>query len=128
MASLSRQLAQWVVGLRYEDLPPEVVDRAKDIVISGGVNVSPTEVEHLLATHPDVSDVCVIGVPDPEWGERVVAFVVTAPGAQPPTLEALRVFAAEQLAAPKLPRELQVVDAIPRTSGGKALRRLLRDS
>jgi acyl-CoA synthetase (AMP-forming)/AMP-acid ligase II len=105
-----------------------VVDRAKDLVISGGVNVSPTEVEHVLTAHPGVEDVCVIGVPDNEWGERVVAFVVVAPGAPAPTLEGLRGFAAEQLAAPKLPRELRIVDAIPRSKGGKALRRFLRDT
>jgi o-succinylbenzoate---CoA ligase len=105
-----------------------VVDRAKDLVISGGVNVSPTEVEHILATHPAVDDVCVIGVPDTEWGERVVAFVVPVPGSQPPTLEALRAFAGDQLAAPKLPRELRVVETIPRSTGGKALRRYLRDA
>jgi acyl-CoA synthetase (AMP-forming)/AMP-acid ligase II len=91
------------------------------------VNVSPTQVENVLATHPDVADVCVIGVPDDEWGERVVAFVVAAPGSPAPDLEALRALAAEELAAPKLPRELRIVDAIPRSSGGKALRRLLRD-
>ncbi|HTK15223.1 MAG TPA: AMP-binding protein [Acidimicrobiia bacterium] len=105
-----------------------VVDRAKDLVISGGVNVSPTEVEHILATHPAVDDVCVIGVPDTEWGERVVAFVVPVPGSSPPTLEDLRVFAAAELAAPKLPRELRVVATIPRSTGGKALRRFLRDA
>ncbi|MDQ1481613.1 MAG: o-succinylbenzoate---CoA ligase [Actinomycetota bacterium] len=105
-----------------------VVDRAKDLVISGGVNVSPTEVEHILGTHPAVDDVCVIGVPDAEWGERVVAFVVPVPGSQLPTLEDLRAFAADQLAAPKLPRELRVVETIPRSTGGKALRRFLRDA
>jgi O-succinylbenzoic acid--CoA ligase len=105
-----------------------VVDRAKDLVISGGVNVSPTEVEHILTTHPDVDDVCVIGVPDAEWGERVVAFVVPVPGSRPPTLEDLRAFAADQLAAPKLPRELRLVETIPRSTGGKALRRFLRDA
>jgi O-succinylbenzoic acid--CoA ligase len=104
-----------------------VIDRAKDLVISGGVNVSPTEVEQVLTAHPDVDDVCVIGVTDAEWGERVVAFVVPTPGATP-ALESLRAFAAEQLAAAKLPRELRVVDSIPRSTGGKALRRLLRDS
>jgi acyl-CoA synthetase (AMP-forming)/AMP-acid ligase II len=105
-----------------------VVDRAKDLVISGGVNISPTEVEHILATHPAVDDVCVIGVPDTEWGERVVAFVVPVTGSQLPTLEELRAFAADQLAAPKLPRELRVVETIPRSTGGKALRRFLRDA
>ncbi|MDQ1510747.1 MAG: o-succinylbenzoate---CoA ligase [Actinomycetota bacterium] len=105
-----------------------VIDRAKDLVITGGVNVSPTQVENVLATHPAVADVCVIGVPDDEWGERVVAFVVVAAGSPAPNLEALRAFASGELAAPKLPRELSIVDAIPRSSGGKALRRLLRDS
>jgi O-succinylbenzoic acid--CoA ligase len=105
-----------------------VVDRAKDLVISGGVNVSPTEVENVLATHPDLEDVCVIGVHDDEWGERVVAFVVVKPGSHVPALETLRAFGAEQLAAPKLPRELRIVSEIPRSTGGKALRRLLRDS
>lgn len=104
-----------------------VIDRAKDLVISGGVNVSPTEVENVLAAHPDVEDVCVIGLPDDEWGERVVAFVVVTPGASAPTLDTLRSFAAEQLAPPKLPRELRIVGAIPRSNGGKALRRFLRD-
>jgi O-succinylbenzoic acid--CoA ligase len=116
------------IGALDADGRLRVIDRAKDLVISGGVNVSPTEVENVLATHPDVDDVCIIGVPDAEWGERVVAFVVTAPGARPPTLEGLRAFAAGQLAAPKLPRELRIVDAVPRSAGGKALRRLLRDS
>jgi O-succinylbenzoic acid--CoA ligase len=105
-----------------------VIDRAKDLVITGGVNVSPTEVENVLVTHPNVEDVCVIGVPDPEWGERVVAFVVAAPSSAAPTLNALRAFASEQLAASKLPRELRVVDAIPRSGGGKALRSFLRDA
>ena len=64
--------------------------------------------------------------PDDEWGERVVAFVVASDaGRRPPTLDALRAFAREQLAAPKLPRELRVVDEIPRSTGGKPLRRLL---
>jgi o-succinylbenzoate---CoA ligase len=105
-----------------------VIDRAKDLVISGGVNVSPTEVENVLTAHPGVADVCVIGVPDEEWGERVVAFVVVTPSVSAPTLDALRGFAAEQLAPPKLPRELRIVDAIPRSNGGKALRRFLRDA
>jgi O-succinylbenzoic acid--CoA ligase len=105
-----------------------VIDRAKDLVISGGVNVSPSEVEHILVTHPNVEDVCVIGVPDTEWGERVVAYVVAVPGSHPPTLEDLRAFAADQLAPPKLPRELRIVDTIPRSTGGKALRRFLRDA
>src|SRR5262249_10820740 len=93
-----------------------IVDRLKDVVITGGVNVSPTEVEGVLAQHPDVSDVCVVGVPDDEWGELVVAFVVPRPDARPPAVDELRAFGRERLSAPKLPRAVRVVDAIPRTA------------
>jgi O-succinylbenzoic acid--CoA ligase len=103
-----------------------VVDRKKDLVISGGVNVSPTRVEAVLAEHPDVIDVCVVGAPDDEWGERVVAVCVPVAAAAPPTLDDLRAFARDRLPAAHLPRELRVVDAIPRSGGGKALRRMLR--
>jgi O-succinylbenzoic acid--CoA ligase len=102
-----------------------VVDRLKDLVITGGVNVSPTEIEGVLERHPNVEDVCVIGVPDDEWGERVVAYVVARDTA--PTVDELRAFAREQLATPKLPREVRIVDAIPRSGSGKPLRRVLRE-
>jgi O-succinylbenzoic acid--CoA ligase len=103
-----------------------VVDRARDLVITGGVNVSPTAVEIVLAEHPDVADVCVAGVPDDEWGERVVAFVVVRHGSAALSLETVRDFARDRLTKPQLPREVVVVDEIPRTSGGKPLRRALR--
>jgi O-succinylbenzoic acid--CoA ligase len=103
----------------------EVVDRKKDLVISGGVNVSPTEVEQVLAEHPLVADVCVLGETDEEWGERVVAVVVPADRGEPPTLASLREFGRERLAAAKLPRELRLVAVIPRSASGKALRRAL---
>lgn len=103
-----------------------VVDRLSDIVITGGVNVSPSEVEAVLALHPAVADVCVGGAPDPEWGERVVAHVVLALDSAPPTLAGLRAFAADRLAPAKLPREVVLVDHIPRTPSGKPLRRLRR--
>jgi acyl-CoA synthetase (AMP-forming)/AMP-acid ligase II len=105
-----------------------VVDRVKDLVITGGVNVSPTEVERVLAHHPDVHDVCVVGMPDDDWGELVVAFVVPRPGADAPSADELRAFARDRLSGPKLPRAARAVDAIPRTASGKPLRRLLRDS
>jgi len=104
-----------------------VVDRMGDVVNTGGVKVSPTEVERVLAGHPAVAEVCVAGRPDAEWGERVVAFVVPVSAADPPALGDLRAFAREHLSAAKLPREVVLVDAIPRTPGGKPLRRLLRD-
>jgi O-succinylbenzoic acid--CoA ligase len=105
-----------------------VFDRKKDLVITGGVNVSPTEVENVLAWHRDVADICVVGTPDDEWGERVVAYVVPNDPDAAPTLDELRAFGREQLAAPKLPRELRVVDSIPRSGSGKPLRRILRDA
>jgi O-succinylbenzoic acid--CoA ligase len=114
------------VGTFTADGRLTVVDRIKDIIITGGVNVSPAEVETVLATHPGIADVGVVGVPDDEWGERVVAFVVATPGAAPPGVEELRDFARPQLRAAKLPREVRVVDVLPRSSGGKLLRRALR--
>jgi len=102
-----------------------VVDRLRDLVITGGVNVSPSEVEVVLARHPGVADVCVAGAPDPEWGQRVVAHVVPTDPTAPPGLADLRAFAADRLSTAKLPRQVVVVDSVPRTPGGKPLRRLL---
>jgi o-succinylbenzoate---CoA ligase len=103
-----------------------VIDRARDIVITGGVNVAPTGVESVLVEHPDIADVCVAGAPDEEWGERIVAFVVPLADATLPTLDELRTFASERLTAAQLPREIVVVDEIPRTPGGKAMRSRLQ--
>jgi O-succinylbenzoic acid--CoA ligase len=112
-------------GRLGEDGRLAVVDRLKDLVVTGGVNVSPTEVERVLAACPGVADVAVRGRPDAEWGERVVAFVVPADPRHPPELADVRAWARDRLAAPKLPRELVVVAAVPRSPGGKVLRRLL---
>jgi O-succinylbenzoic acid--CoA ligase len=103
-----------------------VFDRIKDLVITGGVNVSPVEVERVLAQHPAVLDVCVIGADDVEWGERVVACVVPRDPADPPTLDALRSYARERLSSPELPREVRIMEVIPRSASGKPLRRELR--
>lgn len=115
------------VGRFTPDERLEVIDRLRDLIITGGVNVSPVEVEQVLAEHPAVADVAVVGAPDDEWGERVVAHVVPADPADPPSLDDLRAFARERLTAPKLPRALVLVDAVPRSPGGKILRRTLRD-
>jgi O-succinylbenzoic acid--CoA ligase len=82
-------------------------------------------VEQVLSCHPLVQDVAVAGAHDPEWGQRVVAFVVPRRPDRPPSLEELRGFAREQLAAAKAPRQLVLVDEVPRTPGGKLLRRSL---
>ncbi len=113
------------VGRWAADGRLEVVDRKRDLVITGGVKVSPTEVEAVLRRHPAVADVAVAGTPDPEWGERVVAYVVPVAGEAVPTLADLRDFARRHLAPAKLPRQVVAVPAVPRTAGGKPLRRLL---
>ena len=104
-----------------------VLGRRDDLVISGGVNVHPDEVEAVLATHPGVAEVAVAGRADPEWGQRVAAFVVPRDPRRPPTLDDLRGHARERLAAAKAPRELVLVPSLPRTPSGKLLRRLLPD-
>jgi O-succinylbenzoic acid--CoA ligase len=114
------------VGQILADGRLRVVDRLRDFVISGGVNVSPSAVEAVLTTDPSVLDVAVIGAPDPEWGERVVACVIPADQDRRPTLAGLRDRAREHLSAAELPRELRLVDAIPRTSSGKVRRAELR--
>ena len=94
--------------------------RREDLVISGGVNVYPAEVENALAAHPGVDDVAVYGVPDEQWGQRVVAAVVgTATSVE------LTAWCRERLAPPKRPKEYVVLDALPRTATGKVLRREL---
>ena len=88
--------------------------------------VSPAAVECVLAEHPLVLDVGVVGQPDDEWGERVVACVVPRSRLERPTLGDLRRFAAGRLTAAELPRQLRYVESVPRSSGGKVLRRELR--
>jgi fatty-acyl-CoA synthase len=103
-----------------------VADRIKDMVITGGENVYPAEVEGILYTHPAVADVAVIGLPDARWGEAVTAVVVLQGDAEL-TLEELREFATESLARFKLPSRLEIVDVLPRNPAGKVLKFDLRD-
>ena len=93
--------------------------RLADRIISGGVNVSPGEVEAAILTHPDVSEVAVAGVPHPEWGEEVTAWVVLREGASGLPLEDLRDFLRPRLSAPKRPRALHRVETLPRNANGK---------
>ncbi len=103
-----------------------ICDRKKDMIISGGVNIYPAEIEAVLYEHPLILDVAVFGVPDEEWGERVYAVVQAKPAATL-DLEELRSFAAVRLAGYKQPREYELRDELPRTEAGKLLKRLLRD-
>ncbi|SNR97065.1 O-succinylbenzoic acid--CoA ligase [Geodermatophilus pulveris] len=99
-----------------------VLGRLDDVVVTGGVNVAPQAVEGVLREHPDVADAVVFGRPDDEWGERVVAAVVAAPGADP-DLAALRPWVAGRLGAPAAPRELHRIAAVPTLHTGKPDRR-----
>ena len=102
-----------------------IVDRIKDVIIRGGFNVYPRDVEDVLLRHPDVAAAAVVGRPDAKYGEEVVAFVQLAPGAAVTPGGAGRV-RPERLSAVKYPREVRVVDAIPLTSVLKTDRKALR--
>jgi o-succinylbenzoate---CoA ligase len=104
----------------------EVLGRRDDLVLTGGVSVHPAEVEAVLARHPGVADVAVGAAPDEQWGQRLVAYVVPLERRLPPTLGELRAFTRERLAAAKAPRELVLVERLPRTASGKILRRRLQ--
>jgi fatty-acyl-CoA synthase len=104
-----------------------IVGRIKDLVIRGGENVYPREVEEFLYSHPDVSDVQVIGVPDPRYGEELMAWIVMRPGATPLTAAAVRDFCAGKLAHFKVPRYVHVVDGFPMTVTGKVRKVEMRE-
>ena len=97
--------------------------RSGDLIITGGENVWPDPIEALVAQHPGVVEVAIVGIPDPEWGQRVTAFVV--PSATPPTLAELRACVIETMPAFCAPKELQLVASLPRTALGKVQRHLL---
>jgi O-succinylbenzoic acid--CoA ligase len=99
-----------------------VLGRLDDLIVTGGEKVWPSEVEAVLREHPSVSDVAVAGVPDPEWGARVTAYVVPRDPAASPSLEELRAFCAGRIAKFKAPRALKIVEALLKTSSGKVKR------
>ncbi len=101
-------------------------DRVKDMIVSGGENIYPAEVENVLMAHDDVGDVAVIGVPDETWGEAVKAVVVPAAGTSPSEAD-LIAFARDRLAGYKLPKSVDFADELPRNPSGKLLKRQLRE-
>lgn len=118
-------LATGDVARRNADGHYFIVDRLKDIFVSGGENVWPAQVEQVLACHPDITEAAVIGVPDARWGEVGAAFVIVAPGASLDPA-ALTAWCRERLAAFKVPRRFVQVDDFPRTASGKVSKALLR--
>lgn len=113
------------VGYMDEDGYVYIYDRAKDMIISGGENVYPAEVESGIYGHPDVLEVAVIGVPDEKWGEAVKAVCVPKPGHTIDT-DSVIGWARERLAGFKVPKSVDVIEALPRNPSGKILRRELR--
>lgn len=104
-----------------------IVGRIKDLVIRGGENIYPREVEEFLHTHPDVADVQVIGVPDARYGEELMAWVVMRPDAEPLTAAAVQDFCRGRLAHYKMPRYVHVVDGFPMTVTGKVRKVEMRE-
>jgi long-chain acyl-CoA synthetase len=103
-----------------------IVDRAKDMIISGGENIYSAQVENAIHRHPAVLEAAVIGVPDDEWGEAVKAIVALKPGMRA-TAEEIIAVAREHLASYQKPRSVDFVDALPKAPTGKILKRALRD-
>ena len=104
-----------------------VVDRKKDMIISGGENIYPAEIEQVLMKHPDIRECAVIGVADEKWGESVKAVIVKREGAELNEEDIIR-FCQNQLASYKKPRQVQFLDALPRNAAGKILKKALRQA
>jgi len=115
------------LAVMREDGYCEIVGRIKDMVIRGGENVYPREIEEFLYTHPDIEDVQVIGVPDEKYGEELCAWVKMRAGADPLDADAVRSFATGKLAHYKIPRHVLVVDEFPMTVTGKIRKVAMRE-
>ena len=119
------------LGVKHPDGYIQLLDRAKDVVVSGGENISTIEVEQAIVSYPDVSDCAVIGVPDEKWGERPRAYVVLrseARGDDPEAIsEAIIAHCRVNMAGYKVPKDIVILDELPRTSTGKVRKKELRD-
>jgi fatty-acyl-CoA synthase len=115
--------ARWMhtgdLGVMRDDGYINIVGRIKDLVIRGGENVYPREIEEFLYAHPDIQDVAVIGVPDPRYGEELMAWIRMRPGAPPLDAPAVRAFCTGRIAHHKIPRYVRIVDEFPMTVTGK---------
>jgi fatty-acyl-CoA synthase len=104
-----------------------VVDRKKDMIISGGENIYPKEIEEVLYTHPDILEAAVVGVPDLKWGESVKACVVPKTGRQLSENEIIQ-YCQQRLASYKKPRYVEFFDTLPKNAAGKILKTVLRNN
>jgi len=113
-------------GYMDEDGYLYIHDRIKDMIISGGENIYPAEVESALCDHPDVAEAAVIGIPDDKWGEAVKAVVVMKPGKEATATDLIN-FTRTRIAGFKTPKSVEFLPALPRNPSGKILRRQLRE-
>jgi fatty-acyl-CoA synthase len=104
-----------------------IVGRLKDMVIRGGENIYPREIEEFLYSHPDILDVQVVGVPDEKYGEELCAWIRLRDGREPITADSLRAFCAEKLAHYKIPRYVHLAEEFPMTVTGKIRKREMRE-
>jgi len=120
------------LGVMHPDGYIQLLDRAKDVVVSGGENISTIEVEQAVVSYPDVSDCAVIGVPDDKWGERPRAYVVLRPEARGADEQAIQdaviAHCRAHIAGYKVPRDIVILEDLPRTSTGKVRKNELRDA
>jgi acyl-CoA synthetase (AMP-forming)/AMP-acid ligase II len=114
------------VGRMDENGYVYLMDRSKDMIVSGGENIYPREVEEVLARHPAVREVAVFGVPDPQWGEAIKAVVVLREGVSVEADE-LIAFCKDHIASYKKPKSIDFVDELPKSNYGKLLKRELRE-
>jgi long-chain acyl-CoA synthetase len=115
------------IGYLDEDGYLYITDRVKDIIIKGGENVMPMQIEEIIYGHPAVAEAAVIGVPDPDYGEEIVAYVALKPGVDA-TPDNILGFCAERLSSFKCPREVRILETLPKSSVGKILKRELRST
>ena len=102
-----------------------IVDRKKDIIVSGGENIYPGEIEEILFKHPGIEDAAIVGVPDPLWGEKVMVFIVKKEGEAIVEQEVIN-YCKKYLAGYKIPRIVEFIHSIPKNPSGKPLKRLLK--
>jgi len=114
------------IAVMDEDGYFAIVDRKKDMVIAGGYNIYPREIDEVLYQHPVVQDACAVGVPDAYRGETIKAYIVCRPG-QTATVDEIIDFCREKLAAYKAPKLVEFRDSLPKSAVGKILRKVLRD-